>query len=243
MKIILTPILFLLLFFQVNAASTINNLNIVGGTHLCPGGNYSISFDTLDLGTFNLFTLQISSSTGSFSSPILTSSPTGFTSINFTVPATATPSLNYVLKIFNNKTPNPISATINITITKPNPSFTYTPSNPCAGTTVNFTNTSTGALQLFATWNFGATTGAPASTSAYNPGVSFNPVLGGGSVNYSVKIITTDAYGCKDSISNNVAVKQKPDVRFDTTNNSSTALFDSDQNLFKNCNIYCEIYF
>ena len=57
-----------------------------------------------------------------------------------------------------------------------------------AETLSNFTNSSTGVGPLNANWNFSTTTGAPASTSTYNPGVSFNPALGGGSIVYSVKL-------------------------------------------------------
>ncbi len=210
-NILLTLSFLFLILFQLQAQTSIQNVSTSSGTHLCPGGTYIVTFDTTGNWSGINFVMILSDVSGNFLTPTYTSSSTSTKSFVLNIPSGVLVSNTYSILVMNTGAYIDSDTLKNITITRPSPSYTFTPNNACAGTTVNFTNTSTGVAPLSATWNFGATTGAPASTNTYNPGVSFNPVLGGGSVNYSVKIITTDVYGCKDSVTNSVSVKQKPD--------------------------------
>ncbi|MBE2288800.1 MAG: PKD domain-containing protein [Chitinophagaceae bacterium] len=75
---------------------------------------------------------------------------------------------------------------------RPMPFFTGSPVNICTPPgTVTFTNTSSGALPLSYVWNFGT---GPTSTLA-TPTATYS-IPG----TYNVKLVVTDGYGCKDSL-------------------------------------------
>lgn len=74
----------------------------------------------------------------------------------------------------------------------PDANFYGSPVNICTPPgTVNFTNTSTGPLPMSYIWTFGV--GLP--STAYSPSVTYStPGV------YTVKLVVTDGFGCKDSI-------------------------------------------
>lgn len=80
--------------------------------------------------------------------------------------------------------------------------FTFTPNNQCAGTTVSFTNTSTGtgAFTTYA-WNFGdgGTSTAVSPTHVYAAGGSFN-----------VTLTMTNGAGCTSVFNSTVTVLPRP---------------------------------
>ena len=80
--------------------------------------------------------------------------------------------------------------------------FTFTPDNQCAGTTVSFSNTSTGtgAFTTYA-WNFGdaGTSTAVSPTHVYAAGGS-----------YTVSLTVTNGAGCSSTISHVVTVLARP---------------------------------
>lgn len=93
------------------------------------------------------------------------------------------------LKIGGASCQDSISKTI-IIRPKPSANFNFSPANPCpAPQTINFTNTSSGASTYL--WDFGngnsATTTNPAQTFSSN-------------TTYSVTLISTSAFGCRDTI-------------------------------------------
>ncbi len=234
----LTILLFFLLLGRLQAQTSIQNVNTTSGTHLCPGGTYTVTFDTTGNWTGIGFVMQLSDINGSFVSPTITSSPTFTKSFSFTVPTNATLSNNYSIRVYNTNPLIDADTLKNITITRPTPSFTFTPNNACAGTTVNFSNSSTGIGPLSATWNFGTTTGAPASTNTYNPGVSFNPASGNSLVNYNCSLTITDVYGCSSNLIgiNPVIVKPKPDPSIlPAAITGNFAVPSGSPNLFRRC--------
>jgi gliding motility-associated-like protein len=103
------------------------------------------------------------------------------------------------------------SAAIQVT-TSPNPvaSFTFNTAVLCAGTPLAFTNTSgTGTC----VWDFGD----PASdtlnfSTDENPVHTFVGTAGTGSETFTVKLVFTNAGGCKDSITHDVTLKQSPSM-------------------------------
>lgn len=88
-------------------------------------------------------------------------------------------------------------------------SFSFMPNNVCSGTSVSFTNTSSGSGLTYS-WNFGDT--SPADNSV-NPVHTFTS-HGSGTQNYNVVLTVTDAGGCSSTQTQTVTIKQQPDVYF-----------------------------
>ena len=89
-------------------------------------------------------------------------------------------------------------------------SFTFTPQNICSSNTINFSSTSTGTgLTYF--WDFDDGT----TETIQNP--SHNLIRGS---TYNVKLVVTDSYGCKDSITLPVYINPLPIASFNFTPNN-----------------------
>ncbi len=97
---------------------------------------------------------------------------------------------------------------VRVTDEKPIPGFTFAPDNVCGDIPVSFTNTSTGSGLSFA-WDF---SDGNRSTVA-SPVHQFLSAIGPpGSQPYNVKMVVTNAVGCKDSITKPVVIKKVPDA-------------------------------
>ncbi|MFL5764881.1 MAG: PKD domain-containing protein [Bacteroidia bacterium] len=110
---------------------------------------------------------------------------------------------NYMLVAFDAAIPCRDTAIVQVIIRPlPNASFTFTPNNQCAGTTVNFTNTSTGT-GVFTTyaWNFGdgGTSTSVSPTHVYAAGGTFSATL-----------TITNGAGCSSTFSSSVTVLPRP---------------------------------
>ncbi len=102
---------------------------------------------------------------------------------------------------------------------RPNPSagFTFSPNNECATTPVFFTNTSSPA-NLSYSWNFANPASGTANTSTQaNPGHRFVPNAGAGTQNFRVRLTVATPFGCTDTISAPVSVKQLPPAQLGGT--------------------------
>ncbi len=108
-------------------------------------------------------------------------------------------------------------------------SFTFNPNNVCSGSSISFTNTSTGTGLTYH-WDFGDGT----TSTQQNPSHVFTS-YGCGVQNFTVTLTVTDAHGCVSSVSHTVSILQQPEVLFienngfifchtDTTNISDTAI-------------------
>ena len=101
------------------------------------------------------------------------------------------------------------SAATEIT-TSPNPvaSFTFDNTIVCAGTPITFTNTSgAGTCE----WDFGNPSSDTLNTSTDpNPIHAFIGTPGIGTETFTIKLVFTNAGGCKDSITHTITVKQPP---------------------------------
>lgn len=87
------------------------------------------------------------------------------------------------------------------------PKATFKGSNTCLGNSITFNNTSTGAS--INAWNFGdATTSAVASPSKTYTAAG----------NYNVKLVVTNTFGCKDSVTNTIVIYAKPVPAFTAAN-------------------------
>jgi gliding motility-associated-like protein len=109
----------------------------------------------------------------------------------------------YMLVASDASVPCSDTATVQVII-RPQPvaNFTFTPNNQCAGTTVNFSNvsTGTGGFTTYA-WNFG-----DASTSTL-PSPSHVYAAGG---TYNVTLTVTNGTGCSSTFSQTVTVLPRP---------------------------------
>jgi gliding motility-associated-like protein len=118
-----------------------------------------------------------------------------------------------------------------VTSPKPIVAFTFFPSNSCATEPVQFINTSSaGSYQ----WDFGnPASGANNASNLSNPAHRFIPAVGNGNQTFAVKLVVTNAGGCKDSITQNVTVSQLPDTKL----NGTGAIVYNGQNFFRQCGI------
>ena len=92
---------------------------------------------------------------------------------------------------------------------KPVATFTFTNNNTCSGTTIPFSSSVTSGTAPFTyAWNFGDAN----ISAAANPSHSFTS-LGCATGTFNVRLIVTDAKGCRDTVNNTVSVIQRPDVR------------------------------
>ncbi|MCB0760192.1 MAG: PKD domain-containing protein [Flavobacteriales bacterium] len=93
----------------------------------------------------------------------------------------------------------------------PNANFTWNNDGDCAGTPINFTNTSTGPGLEFE-WDFGEPSSGGANTSTLeDPTHVFNPA-GNGTTTFDVTLTVTGANGCSDSITQTITVQEAPNA-------------------------------
>jgi gliding motility-associated-like protein len=130
----------------------------------------------------------------------------GWTFENSTTPTSQNPSVSfsapgtYTVQISSQNTTSGCTGSTSATITvqpTPVPSFTGTPTNNCAPSTVNFVNTSTGGVTYV--WDFGngvTFTGA-------NPPAQVYPVNG----EYNVSLTMTTSQGCSGTTTQNAYIK------------------------------------
>ena len=102
----------------------------------------------------------------------------------------------------------------------PTADFTFN-DNACAGETVQFNATETGAAPFTYSWDFADGT----ISTLKNPTHVFEGILGCDTNNYDVKLVVTDANGCSTTRIQRVTIKQKPDIEF----------IDANFNGFSNC--------
>jgi len=130
----------------------------------------------------------------------------GWSFENSTTPTSQNPSVSfsapgtYTVQISSQNTTSGCTGSTSSTITvqpTPQPSFTGTPTNNCAPSTVNFVNTSTGGVTYL--WDFGngvTFTGA-------NPPAQLYPVNG----EYNVSLTMTTSQGCSGTTTQNAYIK------------------------------------
>ena len=85
--------------------------------------------------------------------------------------------------------------------------FSFTPNNACGSIPIQFTNTSTPAVGLTYSWNFGDT--ATNTSTLKNPTHTFN-AFGSGSQIYNVSLTVINGAGCTNTIVKPVTIIRKP---------------------------------
>ena len=125
-------------------------------------------------------------------------------------------------KIFTNSGSSPISVTTKLMVTNgngckdslsknfvvmplPNPSFSFNNDSSCSGSTITFTNASSGATKYIWLLGNGGTSNSVSPSQVY-------PIsIGSGFSTYLPKLYAQSAFGCIDSIQKTIRLKQKPD--------------------------------
>ncbi len=106
----------------------------------------------------------------------------------------------------------PVTVVVTVNPT-PTAAFSFTQSNPCSSSPVQFTNQSTPAAGLTYAWNFGdAGSGASNTSNSQNPSHVFSATGSGAAVNYTVTLVVTNAQGCTSSITHVVTATPSPDA-------------------------------
>jgi PKD repeat protein len=124
-------------------------------------------------------------------------------------------------KVFTNGGSSPITVTSKLIVTNgngckdslaknfvvmplPNPSFSFNNDSSCSGTTITFTNASSGATNY--TWKFGDGNTATTTNASH-----LYTKLGNSFTNVTAYLVASSSFGCLDSISKTINIKQKPD--------------------------------
>lgn len=99
---------------------------------------------------------------------------------------------------------------IQVASEKPAVNFNFSPDNVCGNIPINFSNLSTGN-KLSYVWTF-----SPQGTSTEtDPVYPFLEAVGPpGTQTFPVKLVATNFYGCRDSVTKTVTVKRVPDAAF-----------------------------
>jgi gliding motility-associated-like protein len=168
----------------------VSNAGVIAGTStICAGINNGL----LSLNGHNGQVIQWQASSNNGSSWQNISSGTATLSfVNLSV------STIYRAQVQNGVCNSSISAPYSVAV-QPAPSVTFAMTNRCAGTAVQFTNASTGALTY--AWEFGD----GGSAYIYSPSHLYNAA---GS--YTVKLTATTGFGCCDSLKKTVTVFARP---------------------------------
>lgn len=186
-------------------------------TAFCPGDTVHVNYGvSVNFNAGNIFTAELSNSSGSFTSPVavgtLTSSVAG--KIICTIPAGTPAGTGYRIRV---RSSNPVRTSadngVNLTV-NPKPTPVLTNNSPvCAGDTIKLT-----ATYASGTFNWSGP-GSYTSTGSSVKRPNATPAMGG-----TYTVITTAA-GCKDTSTLNVIVNAKPTPV--TTNNSPVCEGDS----------------
>jgi len=178
------------------------SVSTISGSPFCSGGTINISvpfslIGNLVLNTGNVFTAQLSDSSGNFANPtnIGTLSGTNSGTINATIPAGAY-GVHYKIRVINssNSAYNSAPSTSILSIaSQPKSAFTVNTANQCLqGNSFNFINTTSGSGSFTYSWDF-----ADGNHSA-NTSPSHSYSIAG---SYRVKLTVTNIAGCVDTTS------------------------------------------
>lgn len=112
------------------------------------------------------------------------------------------------LSVFNGLNIDSMFVYIRVNDEKPLVDWSFGPNNVCGNIPIVFTNNSTGNRNTYQ-WNFAD--GATAST--FSPTHQFLDAIGSsGTQVYNVKLVATNFYGCKDSVTKPVTIIKIPDA-------------------------------
>lgn len=122
--------------------------------------------------------------------------------------------LTYTVKLITNNTNNCRDTSTQVISVNPKPLAVFVPSasSGCPQLNVNFTNNSIGGTIY--TWDFGD---GSATVSTSDPGHIFENLSTSSNVVYPTKLIVENAFGCKDSVTQNISVFPRTMADFSAT--------------------------
>jgi gliding motility-associated-like protein len=204
-----------ILTFFLNPIATISS----SSTEVCINETAIITFEGSDGIEPYTFTYEINNGT-----PIEITTTSG-SSIDITLEGTSAGDFTYNLTNVKDSNENSQAITEQKVIIKvnllPTADFSFTNNDTCSGETIQFTNNSSGNGNLTYSWDFGDGTNIE---NGENPSHIFD-TLGCGIENFNIKLTVTDENGCSTSKTEQVTIKQKPDIEFS----------DADFGSFNNC--------
>jgi PKD repeat protein len=160
----------------------------------CPGTNVEVTFGTEGLFLqSSRFFVELSDATGSFDSPVALGDTRTVGALEVMIPNNTPAGDGYRIRV-RSASPSEAgesAATISVP-SRPTAAFSATPGQMLEGTTVNITNTSTGAVSW--DWDFGAGS-SPATSNAENPGSIVYNTAG----EKMVRLTVTNAGGCSNT--------------------------------------------
>lgn len=110
--------------------------------------------------------------------------------------------------------------------------YTFSPDSVCGNENIQFVNTSTNGAPLTYLWNFADAT----SSAVQNPVHQFLSAVGlPGTQPFPVKLVVTNVYGCKDSITQQVTIKRVPDAAIGNSDPSVLFGLFNGISTFKKC--------
>lgn len=118
--------------------------------------------------------------------------------------------------------------------TSPNSNFSFSPTGGCGKTKISFTNSSTNgqspstSADLQYLWQFGD----GKTSSVKDPSYVFSPGGGTGNTTFDVRLIVTNAAGCKDTSNKPITIQKGPDA---TLLSSATSDIVNGEPYFKIC--------
>jgi PKD repeat protein len=120
---------------------------------------------------------------------------------------------------------------VEVSNNKPTASYSFTPNGVCGNINIQFTDHSVGAgLSYY--WDFGD----GSTSTSVNPTHQFLNAVGmPGTTTYPVKLVVTNLYGCKDSITQTVTIKYVPDATIGNADPAITYGAFNDVPTFKRC--------
>lgn len=119
---------------------------------------------------------------------------------------------------------------VHVSSVKPIANFNFFPDNVCGNENINFTNTSSGSSYE---WSFND----GAESLDKSPSHQFLSAIGlPGLQPFQVRLITTNANACKDSVTKTVTIKKVPDAAIGNADNTVQFALFNGINTFKKCN-------
>ena len=128
---------------------------------------------------------------------------------------------------------NNVTDQVTVTVLpSPNASFTFSPNNACANNAVGFVNTSTTCTGCQFSWNFNDPASGAGNTSTSSSPDHLFQAFGSGNQTFAVTLTITAANNCTSTATQNVVVKQIPNIQLqDPINNFTQCSGDNTFNL------------
>ncbi|MCF8296729.1 MAG: PKD domain-containing protein [Saprospiraceae bacterium] len=179
-----------ILFLFSNSVFAQYTIDPGNNTSICPGSSITLGGNPTAVGGSNTYSWV--------------SQPPGFTSNLANPIVSPTVTTKYILTVVHASNTYIDSVIITISST-PTANFNFSPDSVCSGTTISFTNQSTGGSNYL--WDFGDGNTSTSQNTTHSFDTSGNSII-----SIPVKLKVTNSNGCSDSTTKIVHLKPKPDA-------------------------------